>query len=112
MTDKEFYDIVKKLRAAQKAYFKNRCFANMYEMQGLETHVDLALRQLPPSDKPKVQQFRKMVADMRRMQDIWVKTKLHEHLKAALSYESKVDKEIERVENILHPKPIQTKLEL
>lgn len=54
MNEKEFFLTVKKMREAQKAYFKSRLQGDLVNAKKLESEVDLALRDgLQDESKPK-----------------------------------------------------------
>jgi hypothetical protein len=56
--------------------------------------------------------FYETVKRMRKAQKNYFRTRLDCYLKESKELERQLDNEIERVENILHPKPIQQKLEI
>ena len=56
--------------------------------------------------------FYETVKRMRKAQKNYFRTWLDCYLKESKELERQLDNEIERVENILHPKPIQQKLEI
>ena len=48
----EFVDAVRRMRAAQKQYFKLKDYTSLYEAKKLEAEVDKMLRSIEPDDQP------------------------------------------------------------
>jgi len=55
-------------------------------------------------------EFYDLVVKMRKAQKEYFRTRLSSFLKESKELERQVDNEIERVEELIHPKPIQQKL--
>lgn len=48
----EFVDTVRRMRAAQKQYFKLKDYTSLTEAKKLEAEVDKMLRSIEPDDQP------------------------------------------------------------
>ena len=48
----EFVDTVRRMRAAQKQYFKLKDYISLTEAKKLEAEVDKMLRSIEPDDQP------------------------------------------------------------
>ena len=62
MTDSEFRKLVKELRTAQKAYFKNRLQRDLFQSKELEKKVDAELTSEP--EKPAGPTQERLFGDM------------------------------------------------
>lgn len=52
MTKEDFYELVKKMRLAQKEYFSNRCPSNLNRAKSLEHEVDKAVKDWEFANSP------------------------------------------------------------